>query len=87
MVYFLTCAQIKEEHMEQLVPLLTTQPPLSCRTASEASRSIPQPPPVAAGSPSSPFRTPAASVVLNICYEKDNVHMVPSPSACLRMLP
>lgn len=45
--------QIKEEHMGQLVPLLTTEPPLSCRTASEAS-----------------------SVVLNICYEKENVHMV-----------
>ncbi len=31
-------AQIKEEHMERLVPLLTTEPPLSCRSASEASR-------------------------------------------------
>ena len=30
--------QIQEEHMERLVPLLTTQAPLSCRTASEASR-------------------------------------------------
>ena len=73
-------SQIKEEHMEQLVPLLTTEPPLSCRTASEASRcsnctSRTQPhihsshvdPP-----PSSHLR----SVVFNICYEKDNVHMV-----------
>jgi hypothetical protein len=30
--------QIKQDHMEHLVPLLTTDPPLSCRTASEASR-------------------------------------------------
>jgi hypothetical protein len=87
MVCLLTCAQIKEEHMEQLVPLLTTQQPLSCRTASEASRCLVQSPPLAAGCSSSPLRTPAASVVLNICYEKDNVHMVPSPSACLRCCP
>lgn len=65
--------QIKEEHMGQLVPLLTTEPPLSCRTASEASRcshrihaSV-----VQIVTISSPH-----SVVLNICYEKENVHMV-----------
>jgi hypothetical protein len=56
--------------MEQLVPLLTTQAPLSCRTASEASRCF------SCGRRVAPANTSSRSVVLNICYEKDNVNMV-----------
>jgi hypothetical protein len=65
--------QIKEEHMAQLVPLLTTEPPLSCRTASEASRCSPR---IHASVVRIVTFSSPHSVVLNICYEKDNVHMV-----------